>query len=76
MKPIVFIGAGRTTSFSSSPRGWLAVGTAIHQEGVDGVLICPECRTMEELRAQAEYLKKKIDEAVIEAEAYLPSINS
>jgi len=50
----------------------LIVGVSISNEQGD-ISLSPECRTVEELRAQANYLKKQIDEAVIDAEKYLPS---
>jgi hypothetical protein len=72
MRPIYFLfKGGQPKDFLNTPHGHFAVGLKIGD--ADGnILLSPDCRTIGELREQAEYLKKLIDESVIEAEACLP----
>ena len=73
MKLIFFkFSGGQPQNFFNTPHGWLALGDHFNHE--DGTaLLSIECRTMDELRAQADYLKRLIDESVIDAEKNLPS---
>lgn len=69
-------GGGQPKDFSNTPRGWIAVGGGHAVDTTDGtVLLSAECRTIGELRAQGERLKRLIDEAVARAEVYLPNPN-
>lgn len=63
---------GQPNDFSNTPVGYFAVGAnrPISEDGA--ILLSPECRHMAELRSQANRLKKLIDDAMIEAERYLP----
>lgn len=66
-----FIG-GQPKDVMNTPVGYFAVG-ANRPIGKDGtVLLSPECRHMAELRSEAKRLKDLIDEAVMDAEKYLP----
>ena len=66
-----FIG-GQPNNVANTPVGHFAVG-ANRPISVDGtILLSPECRHMSELKSQASRLKSLIDDAVIEAEKYLP----
>ena len=73
MKPIIFkFKGGQPKEVFNTPHGNFAVGDRMKDE--DGnILLSPDCRTIGELREQAEYLKKLIDEAVLSAEVQLPS---
>ncbi len=73
MKGIFFkFKGGQPKNIFNTPKGYIACGTYQPDEG-GLILLSTECRTIGELKEQAEYLKKMIDEAVIEAESCLPS---
>ena len=71
MKSIIFqFKGGQPNNVFNTPHGHFAVGDNIPEK--DGtILISPDCRTISQLREQAEYLKKLIDEAVVMAEVHL-----
>ena len=72
MKTIFFkFSGGQPQNVFNTPHGWLALGD--HAKKYGTALLSVECRTMEELRAQADYLKRLIDESVVDAEKHLPS---
>ena len=61
-------GGGQIANFSNTPHGWIVASDADTT-----ILLSSECRTMGELRARADYLKRLIDDAVVDAERNLPS---
>ena len=67
-------GGGQPKGFFNTPHGWLVVGA--NHPGSDQdetIMLSAECRTIGELKAQGERLKGLIDEAIQDAEAYLPN---
>jgi hypothetical protein len=62
---------GQPNDAFNTPRGHFALGQNFGDS--EDILISPECRTIEELRGRAIYLKNLIDEAVLSAEVDLPS---
>jgi len=73
MKSIIFkFEGGQPKEFSNTQHGRFALGdNAKDAEG--NIFLSPDCRTIGELRGQAAYLKKLIDEAVLAAEVQLPA---